>query len=217
MHKIFISLFFSGILFGSGLCLSSCGPILISYVSGSQKSAAAGMLAYAVFSLSRISVYLALSIFIFFAGRFAVENTVNEWHRHIAFLGGIFIIFIGILVAAGKHFEFTRINWLQKKLIQHDKKSLIMLGVIMGLAPCSPLLAVLSYIGLISKTWVESLAYALTFGAGTFLSPLLLLVALSGSINRFLIQKEDIYRRVFNAACGTIIIVFGIHLLVKRF
>jgi sulfite exporter TauE/SafE len=106
---------------------------------------------------------------------------------------------------------------LGKKFHRHDQKNIFLFGLIIGLLPCAPLIAILSYIGLISKNWLQSLAYSLTFGIGTFVSPLILLVFLTGLLPKTIVEKNKIYNRIFNLICGLIIVFLGVNLVRRAF
>jgi sulfite exporter TauE/SafE len=90
-----------------------------------------------------------------------------------------------------------------------------MLGLIIGILPCAPLITVVSYIGLIAKHWFNTVIYSLSFGLGTVFSPLLVLLIFTGLIPKF-IKKERIYR-IFNLACGLIIVFLGVQLIRRVF
>lgn len=217
MNKIVVTLFLSGLLFGSGPCIASCGPILISYIVGTKKSILKGLVVYILFSLSRISVYLVLGVLIFFLGNFLLERFLHNFSKYILTLGGAFIILVGILMAWGRRLEFKPWQFLEKNIIGHDKKSMLALGLVTGLLPCAPLLVILSYVGLVSKSWFESLLYSFSFGLGTFISPLILLVILAGLIPKFLVDKKNLYTQIFSFICGLMIIFLGLQLIRKAF
>lgn len=213
--KIIISLFLTGLLFGSGPCIASCGPILISYVAGTKKNILRGFVSYIVFSFARISVYLALSLAIFFLGRFFLERLSRDYARYIVISGGGFIILVGVLMIFGKRLEFPAFKFLQRYVLERDKKSVVIMGLVIGLLPCAPLLAILSYVGLVSKSWLHSILYGLAFGLGTFFSPLILLTILSALIGNWVQDKR--YYQIFSSICGLIIIFLGIQLIRRLF
>ncbi|MDD4894249.1 MAG: sulfite exporter TauE/SafE family protein [Candidatus Omnitrophica bacterium] len=217
MSKIIISLFLTGLLFGSGPCIATCGPFLITYIAGTGKGAARGIMLYVLFSLARIAVYVLLSLAIFFLSRIAVENLIGGMYQYVLILGGGFIIIIGLFMALGRRLEFGFWKPLYRVLFEHDKKSIFAVGLIVGLLPCAPLLSILSYIGLVSRTWQSSFLYSLSFGIGTFLSPLILLALVAGLIPRFLSDKKAVYCQVFTFICGLIIIFLGIQLIMRAF
>jgi len=217
MLRIIISLFLTGLLFGSGPCIASCGPFLITYIAGAKKGAAKGIMVYVLFSLARILVYIVLGLLIFFLSGLAVENLLGDLYKYVLILGGGFIIAIGLFMALGKRLEFGLWQPLYKVLFERDKKSIFAVGLIVGLLPCAPLLSILSYVGLVSRTWQSSFLYSLSFGIGTFVSPLVLLTLLAGAIPRFLSDKKAVYYRIFTFICGLIIIFLGIQLIMRAF
>jgi sulfite exporter TauE/SafE len=199
--------FLTGLVFGSGPCLASCGPILVSYIAGVKRNALGGLVIYLLFSLARLSAYIILSVLVFVLGDIAIHRVSSDFVKYIFIFGGIFIILLGISVASGKRCEAG----LQK----HGKKTAFGLGIIIGFLPCAPLLAVFSYIGLVSKSWAQSLFYSFSFGAGTFLSPLILLSMLAGLMPQVFINKKAAFYPVFSFICGGIIIFLGVQLLLK--
>ncbi len=122
------------------------------------------------------------------------------------------VMALGILRLARKPW-----NFLQEKMLEQDKKSTVILGLLIGFLPCAPLLVILSYVGLISKTWTNSLLYSFSFGMGTFVSPLILLAIFAGLIPQFLLNKKAVYSRIFSFICGLVIILLGIQLITQAF
>jgi len=213
MSKIIVSMFLTGLFFGSGPCLASCGPLLISYIAGTKKNIPKSILTYIIFSLSRISVYLVLSLAIFTLSQLTVTRLLGSFAKYIFILGGGIMVFLGALLAFGKKIAFPFSQSLYNKMLGRDKKSILLLGLVIGLLPCAPLLAIFSYIGLVSRTWSASLLYALSFGVGTFISPLILLAILAGLIPRMLEGKKTVYYSIFSFICGLIIIFLGLQLI----
>jgi sulfite exporter TauE/SafE len=193
--------------------MASCGPLVISYVAGTEKNIGKGLAAYAIFSLSRISTYLILALAIFFLGHFAVERFAGEYSRYISIAGGLFIIFVGMIMVLGRHFDFGLLKKAQKITLGQDTKSVILFGLIIGFLPCAPLIAILSFVGLVSKNWLTALLYGFSFGLGTFISPLILLVVITGLIPGLFSRNDGLYRRLFNIACGLVIIFLGVRLI----
>jgi len=217
MNKIIISLFLTGLLFGSGPCIASCGPFLIAYIAGAKKNISKGIMVYILFSSARIFVYVVLGLVIFFLSRFAIERLLGGLYKYVLILGGGFIIIIGLFLAFGKRLEFKFCRSLHKNLLERDKKSIFTVGLIIGFLPCAPLLSILSYVGLISRTWLASLLYSLSFGIGTFASPLILLTILAGIVPRLFLEKKAIYYSIFSFICGSTIIFLGIQLILRAF
>lgn len=203
--KILISFFILGFSFGIGPCLASCGPLLISYVAGTKKNMAKSGWVYLLFSASRILVYIALSLVIFFFGRIIL----GAFARYFSLFGGLFIIIIGLLIMLGKNPNHKFCSKMQGFFLKRDSKTVIILGLVMGILPCAPLISVTSYIGLIAKDWTDGLLYALCFGLGTVASPLFVLVMAAGLLTKI---KPAVYR-AFNFICGLIIVFLGLQLI----
>jgi len=217
MTRAIVSIFIVGLSFGMGTCVSSCGPLLLSYIAGTKKSALKGLIVYFLFSAARITAYLILGLAVFFLGRFAQERIfAGALFKYILLLGGLFIVFIGILMIAGKNLDFKFCRFLYSNVLERDKKSILIFGLTVGLLPCAPLLATLSVVGLTAKSWLESVLYSIAFGMGTVLSPLILLVIFAGFIPQFLGNNQKIYR-IFSIICGLIIVILGIRLITKVF
>jgi sulfite exporter TauE/SafE len=211
-----INLFIYGLLFGSGPCLASCGPLLISYIAGTNKKPLGGLRVYILFSFSRILAYIVINLLIFFLGKSILERLLRDYSTYIYILGGVFIIVVGLLMSLGKSLSFKPWQFLQRSILEHDFKSIFVFGLIIGFLPCVPLLAILSSTGLIAKTWLDSLCYAFSFGLGTVVSILLPLTFIASFLSR-LIADKSIYGRVVNLACGIVIIMLGVQLVMSRF
>ncbi|MCX5707166.1 MAG: sulfite exporter TauE/SafE family protein, partial [Candidatus Omnitrophica bacterium] len=106
MIKVAIGLFVLGLSFGSGPCLASCGPLLLSFIAGTRKNIFKSLLTYTLFSVSRIAVYVLLSLLIYFLGRFVFTKVWVGFLRYLVMLGGIFIIILGLIIALGKSYKF---------------------------------------------------------------------------------------------------------------
>jgi len=215
MNKIAISFFILGLSFGAGPCMASCGPLLISYIAGAKKGILKSLMAYILFSLARICVYLILSLLVFILGKFVIERFISEYSRYLFIGAGAFLVLIGALMALDKNLNLRFCGFLREHTLARDKKSIITLGLITGLLPCAPLLAVFSYIILVSKGYPETLLYSFSFGIGTFVSPLIFLVIAAGLIPKYLIGSK--YERAFSFICGLVIIFLGVQLAGKGF
>ncbi len=172
------------------------------------------MIAYFVFSFSRVAVYLLLSLLIFLAGRIFASGFSLAISKYVFISGGIFIVLLGIFSILGRNTHSRACAFLHEKFIRQDKKSVVVLGVITALAPCAPLLAVFSYLALVSQTIFNALIYALAFGLGTFISPLLILAAGAGWLGKIL-DKNEYFAKIFNFICGLVVVCLGI-ILIKR-
>ena len=214
MLKLITVFFFLGISFAwGGACVASCGPVLISYITGTGKGVINGLKAYILFSLAKLSVYMMLGVLIFFLGKFACEELLGRYANVLLIGAGAFLILMGSLIAFKKETKFKICQFLQYKFLVKDTKSIITLGVITALLPCMPLIAFFSYLSLMAHSWQESFIYTFSFGIGNIFSPLLFLAAFSGIIPQFIIKNNVAGARIFSFICGLIIMVLGIQLI----
>lgn len=143
-----------------------------------------------------------------------VARISESYSKYVFIFGGIFIGTIGILMLIDKNFKAC--HALRSFFLKKDTLTIFTFGLVIGMLPCLPLVSVLSYIGLISKSWYNGLFYSLAFGLGTIISPLLLISALSGLISRINLNNEY-FAKAINIICGFIITILGMHLLLKGF
>ena len=216
MIKTAISSFILGLSFGWGPCLASCGPLLLAYVAGTQKNVFKGLGAYVIFSLSRVSVYLVLGALFFSLGRLIFER-LSSFYGPILITAGVFVILLGALMFLGKSISLAPCKFLHRNIVEKDSKSLVILGLVIGILPCAPLLTILTYAGLTAQNALENLLYILAFSLGTCLSPLLIFVALAGLLPAFLKNTGNNYVKLFNIICGLIIMVMGLQLIRRVF
>ncbi len=209
MIKVIAANFILGLTFGWGPCLASCGPLLLAYIAGTGKNVFKSAGAYLLFSLSRIAVYMSLGMAVFFLGRLVFVKIAYLYKAGLL-AAGLFIVLVGALMLLGKNMENGLCKNLQKNILEADKKTVIILGLATGLMPCAPLITVISYSSLAARNFFESLLYTFSFGLGTLLSPLFVLAAMAG-----LLPKMQRPARLFNAICGSVIIIMGIIVIME--
>jgi len=89
---------------------------------------------------------------------------------------------------------------------------MLLFGFLMGVAPCVPYVAILTYIACIAENDVlAGMWYATVFALGTAIAPIVL-----GAFMGFLpgkVLKSMKLLKTFQAVCGVILILFGSQLL----
>ena len=201
---------------GSGPCLASCGPVLISYIAATKKSAMQGLHSWFIFSLSRFVTTVFLGLVAGIAG----ANLFNRLYSGVSgpiiwFATGAFISCLGILIIFGIHTKFKTCSALNKSLIQHNIRSLAILGMLIGVLPCAPLIGILSYITMTSTHYMQGILMAAAFGLGTAISPLALLAMAAGAIPKLKLLQDRRALIIFQRICGTILIFLGVHVIVS--
>jgi len=104
---------------------------------------------------------------------------------------------------------------LEQSLIQHNIRSLAILGMLIGVLPCAPLIGILSYITMTSTHYMQGILMAAAFGLGTAISPLALLAMAAGAIPKLKLLQDRRALIIFQRICGTILIFFGVHVIVS--
>ncbi len=210
--KLVASFFILGLSFGSGPCLASCGPLLFSYTAGSNKNIAQSIRGYIIFSLSKVFVYLITGLLFFALGKIAIDLFSGS-RAVIYFICAFFITLIGILLLLRFRKDKPLCPRIQNMLINRDDKTFAIFGILIGILPCAPLLVVFSSLGLVAKNWAQAGVLSLSFGLGTSLSALILLVLFAGYIP----QKIKRAEKIFNLVGGVIIVILGLYIMRKAF
>ena len=211
-HNLYY-LFISGIILGYGPCLLTCAPPLLSYTVSQKAGLRRSLSSYAIFSAGRLLSYAVLGVI---CGLFAeaLHFITDKSYMIVvsAALGG-FIIILGIATISMVSDPAKRVCG---RLHKGDIRNVGLLGILMGLIPCLPLIGIMDYTILISNSWLDGLIYILVFGIGTAISPLIILAALTGAVpERFV--KSDKVTRVVRVVSGLILIVVGTYRIIVLF
>lgn len=194
-----------------------CAPILLPYIAGTRRTSWEGFKATLIFGLTRMFIYGLLGGLMGYVGyhlfRFFFHNRVFLTYLWIS--AGAFIMLLGVLIMLGKGIKNPICQYLQKQTVENSSRSMVILGIVVGLSPCLPLLGILTEIMFLSKTFYEGFVMGLAFGVGTVISPLLLLGALTPVIPSKLFRSDRAFR-VFNFLCGFLLVVVGFYIIWKR-
>jgi sulfite exporter TauE/SafE len=115
----------------------------------------------------------------------------------------------------GKNPNLPLCQILIKYTTENDIRSSIIMGIIIGLLPCTPLLGILVYISLISKGLWQGALLGFSFGVGTIISPLIILGILVSALPKIIIKSPKALE-IFKKACGFLLLLFGVQLLVSQ-
>jgi len=189
----------------------------MSYICGTGKTVRESLGVYSLFSVSRITVYIVLSLCVFFAGRSGLEFFIEGYGNYVYILAGFFLTLIGVYFVLGQRMEIKPFNLIYRYIVKGDTKNVIVLGVAYGLLPCAPFLGVLSYVGLVSGNWAQNVIYAVSFGAGTFVSPLAVISLAAGAVPGFLRDRKGIIPKIVRVCCGAIALYMGAQLVRRAF
>ena len=205
-------LFISGLILGSGPCLGICAPVLVSYTAIHKKTFKDSFFSYLIFSSGKLLGYCILGILCTFGVKIIASPLGAKYLGLIDPFVGCFIILIGITTI---FYKGNKLNlgcrWIHKGNI----RNVGILGFLIGLAPCLPLLGILNYIVLVSGSFFSTIGFCIVFGLGTIISPLFLMVMLSGRLAE-VFSKNDKSKIIIRILCGGIIIFLGGKIILQR-
>jgi len=214
MPALIWSLFITGIFVGSGPCLLSCGPLLLSYVASTKTGAVSGIKTYLIFCGVRLAVYLSFGAGAGLIGAWVVHRLVESEALAVLFVAfGAFLILMGFFIILE---DAVPQRWRMSLTCCHegraDLRNIAVFALIVSLAPCAPLLALFGYIALVSNTWYKGVGLMAAFGLGTVLSPMILLMFLTGWFGSWL-KSHRVVLRLVRVASGLIFIFLGARLI----
>jgi len=196
------------LLWAGGPCLAYVAPLLLLYIGATRERWQDGLKVGLLFSLGRLLALVILGgaatvVFSFINRFFPPEK--SGWLYVVA---AFFMVSMGILVILGKGLK-RRIG---KGILDKGSKSIFLFGFLMGIAPCVPYVAVLTYIACSAENAILlGMLYAALFAIGTAVAPVVL-GSVMGIISEKLVRLEKA-RRVFQVACGVVLIFFGCQLI----
>jgi sulfite exporter TauE/SafE len=202
--------FLQGLILGAGPCLFTCLPILVPYLAGKEKSFQAGLKATLIFGFARTIVYTLLGGIVGLAG-FGLFQLLGTffWKKIIWSLAGVVIIILGILMVFQKNEPDQLCSIKKKSPFEASGSNLFLLGIIIGLAPCGPLISILLEVMLLTNSILAGIFYGLAFGLGTIISPLLLIGAAAP------ILPKKILKIKASLIYGLILIAFGLYAIIS--
>ncbi len=196
---------------GWGPCLAYTAPLLLPYIGATKRSWQAGLKIGVMFSLGRLLALAILGGVATFAFSFINRFFPPYRSGYLYLIIALFMIFLGVLIILGKGFRIPIGRTMRERILDRGTESMLLLGFLMGISPCVPLVAVLTYIACVAENIGSGVLYALSFGIGTAVAPIVL-GSLVGIIPEKLIKSVKLLKG-FQIACGTVLILFGSQLI----
>jgi len=203
--------FILGLTVGFGPCLFLCGPIVISYITGTKDNWENGLKVTIIFSISRIIPYLILGFCAGIAGEKLLPLLNVKAYYFIRFIPGIFTIFMALLIILGNFYKNPFCRMLDKIFIGNTNTGLIAVGFLMGFMPCVPFVGLLSYIAFGIKNPITGIFYSFLFGLGTII-PMLPLGGLAGKFADLMKnnKKAVLFLKLIS---GVILLIWGFNII----
>ncbi|MFN3966350.1 MAG: sulfite exporter TauE/SafE family protein [Endomicrobiia bacterium] len=216
----YIKLFIAGITLGNGPCLFICLPIVLPYIVTSFKpqgknnpSPFYGFNLILLFSFSRLFSYSILGFFSVSFYKF-IQTTVVSTQNYLQLILGILIVFIGVFYLISEKISLANpvCSFIQKKFVNKNKLNMLLFGLLIGLSPCAPLLAILAYIAAMAKNSLTGLIAGFSFGLGTLITPLIPVSTFAGFITDNL-KKNPVLFTLVRVLSAFLLIYFGFRLI----
>ncbi len=165
-------------------------------------------------SLARIIPYLILSVISAVIAQLWIQRFYQSRAGLFIYLSaGALISLLGILIMLGKSDKLhCRLPF--KKVKARGLGEMILLGIMVGFAPCLPLLGVLAYIAFNAQNILQGGLLGLSFGAGTLFSPLVLFGPIVAAASAVLLKRPLVYN-IVSRACGLVLLYFGTGIIIK--
>lgn len=206
MKESLYYLFLSGLILGTGPCAAFCAPILASYVVVYKNSFNKGVVSYAAFSAGRLISYAILGALCGGLSGILKSAALSGALGTITVIFGTGIALIGVLTILSKNPVAAKYcSFLHKGNVRNAG----ILGFLAGFSPCLPLLGILNYVIIISHSVLEAVVFILVFGLGTVISPVILLIGLSGKLSGFFSRNQKL-ERIIRLCAGVFLIFLGI-------
>lgn len=201
-------LFMAGLVMGWGPCLIHTAPLLLPYIGVTKRSWHGGLKLALEFSIGKFIAFVILGGLA--TVTFHLINRLFPPHRSgwLYVIIALFMLGMGFLIIIGKKLRIR----IKKEIFKKSTQNMVIIGFIMGVAPCAPYIAVLTYIAAEAEgAIIAGVLYAAVFAIGTTVAPAVL-GALMGMISGKLIRSERLFK-IFQVICGSILILFGLNLI----
>ncbi|MFH0947703.1 MAG: sulfite exporter TauE/SafE family protein [Elusimicrobiota bacterium] len=205
--EVLLEVFLAGITVGFGPCFLFCAPVIFPYILANGTTAKEGFRTTVIFSLGRIIAYGILG----FVAVYLID-TLNIQNVYFKKIAGFFIVLIGITYIFSKA-EHKICGLSNKFLIEKLRFNMLILGLLVGMSPCVPLIGILTYILVKSTTVFTGLLYGVSFGLGTFFSPLLVVGFIAGGLSKIISRQQKMFL-LMKILSGIILAYFGLKLII---
>lgn len=203
-----LKLLVAGFTMGWGPCLTYTAPLLLPYIGATKRNWQGGLKVGLAFSIGRLFALAILGGLATVAFRFINQFFPPQRSGWLYLLSACFMITMGILIILGKGLKMH----IGRGILDKGTESMFLFGFLMGIAPCVPYVAILTYIACVAEDAVlAGILYAALFATGTAVAPIVL-GTLMGILPERLLRSGRLYK-VFQIVCGVVLVLFGCQLV----
>lgn len=209
-----------GVVYGATFCTLTCSPFIASYIIGTDRGTRRGVWLSVIFNSGRVATYGALGLLVGMAGgAFLVEGVYARWGA-LAF--GLAVAVIGLWIALRRRPsaagcvcgpEASFIHRLRHRLEPREgdggELSAASMGLLIGLVPCPPLVALLVFSAAVGSA-AMGLLLGVLFGIGTVLSPIIIVAAAAGWFSDRLAREAPLVTPAVRRAGGLLLVLLGV-------
>ena len=198
----------SGLLLGFGVgtsCMVFCTPVLVPHIVADHRGGKPGLFASIVFSLGRLMAYVTYALALGVAGQTLSAGIQSSTSPMLIGMGALLIIYGGSLSYG--HYLWPNVT---ARICGHfgSLNSTFVLGLLMGLTPCLPLMMAMAY-SLTLRDLLATIAFFVFFwlGSSTYTVPL---GGATGAIGQLAVARLQVgrIRRISGIALSTAGILF---------
>jgi thiol:disulfide interchange protein DsbD len=208
-----------GIIYGATFCTLTCSPFIASYIIGTDRGTRRGMWLSIIFNGGRVMTYAMLGLVVGLAGgKFLVEGAYAMWG---ALVFGAAVAVIGLWIAVRRRSPaagcgcspdasfFDRMRYrLVPKEGNGGELSAVGMGLLIGLIPCPPLIALLVFSAAIGSATM-GLVLGLVFGLGTLISPLIIVAGAAGWFSDRVARDAPLMTSGIRRVGGLMLVLLG--------
>ncbi len=219
MGVTYLQIFGIGFSFGLiGPCVLTCTPVILTYIAGRRNTLPESAADIFIFLIGRLAAYIMLGALAGFSGKALNHFIGSNFVLFLRPLGGAVSILLGFALFMRRKENMEACARGPERGKTYSLFGLFVLGFVIGIKACAPLLVLLSEITLISKSALEGASYGFSFGLGTFISSYVVTGVMVGVIAwlppRIFRSKRSGY--IFRAACALLLVLFGLSLIMNR-
>ena len=214
-----ISALIIGIIYGATFCTLTCSPFIASYIIGTDRGTRRGMWLSIIFNAGRVLTYAMLGLLVGLAGgKYLVEGVYAMWG---ALIFGTVVAGIGLWIALRRRSPAPgcgcspNASWFDRmryRLIPKEgdggELSAAGMGILIGLIPCPPLIALLVFAAAAGSATM-GLTLGLVFGIGTLVSPLIIVAGAAGWFSDRVARDSPLMTSGLRRFAGLMLVLLG--------
>ncbi|MFA6320600.1 MAG: sulfite exporter TauE/SafE family protein [Candidatus Omnitrophota bacterium] len=218
MPTNFFEIFYIGFAMGlSGPCLFYCMPIIFAFTIGNGKEFKRSILDILVFLCARFLAYIVLAFLAAISGILLRKIVGPATVYYFKPLAGAVSIGLGLYIFFRKDSKESGCRMPAMDI--SGLAGLFILGFLIGISPCPPLIFLLSDIALLAKSVGEGVLYGIAFGLGTFIPAFIITAGLAGLFKK---ATQNFFRSAHTVlflriASSAILIFFGVSFIAGLF